>query len=111
MFLAGLGCMGRLAIPVKKRCCNNLWTLGLLFGVLRKQLTIKSTASVDKCFGIAGRESEVTILYIAINYKGSIRIPKDQIVLTWFWYSDHGGFPVAISMTVHPTLQISAKRP
>ena len=30
---------------------------------------------------------------------------------TWLWNWDHGGFPVAISMTVQATDQMSACRP
>mmetsp|Transcript_6143 Transcript_6143/g.14823 ORF Transcript_6143/g.14823 Transcript_6143/m.14823 type:complete len:294 (+) Transcript_6143:792-1673(+) len=80
----------------RKGCCSRREALGRSLGTRLKHRSKKSLASGDRCSGMGGGSLELAIWYMADI--GSLN-------------SLQGGFPVAISMTVQPTDQMSAWRP
>mmetsp|Transcript_7174 Transcript_7174/g.25598 ORF Transcript_7174/g.25598 Transcript_7174/m.25598 type:complete len:583 (-) Transcript_7174:1354-3102(-) len=80
-------------IDVTNGCSSKSVTSGRSDGSRLKQRARKSWPAEESVAGISGSSSAHAIWYIAV---------------TGFEKCDHGGLPVAISMTVHPTLQMSA---
>jgi hypothetical protein len=91
-----MGQLNSTCIAKKKWVFHSPTEFGLRFGSRCRHSRMNSDASGDRKSGMTGSSLELAILKMAC---------------TCPLHSLHGGLPVAISSTVHPTDQMSAATP